>query len=112
MADVSIETGVQQVASGNIMNSAALTIIVPSAVAGYGLYMDTWGRSKYRNPSFADVIEQFVVPVGFGWTMGYVAARWGGINSAPVVAGIAGVGVFVYSQVLMKDVDKELKSYL
>ena len=112
MADVSVGTGAQEIVSGNLNNAAALTIILPGLVAGYGLYKKSYGAPKSRNPSLANVLEDFIVPLGFGWTAGYIAARYGGLNNAMVVGLIAGGGVFVYNYVLMADVDSYIKKDL
>jgi hypothetical protein len=57
------------------------------------------------------VIENFVVPLGAGWTAGYVAARWGGQNNPVIVGLIAGAGVIIYQKMLMQEVDKQINSY-
>lgn len=112
MADISAETGVQQIASGNVNNAAALTLLLPAVAAAYNLYSVSWGRGKGANPSMTKVMEHFVVPFGAGWTLAYVSARWGGMQN-PLLVGLIGAGgVLVYSNLLMADVDKEIKQFM
>ena len=94
------------------MQSAALTILVPAVVAGYSLYSATAGAAKPVSLSLQNVIEGGLVPLGFGWMCGYLAARYGGLNNPLAVGGIAGAGVWVFQKYLMADVDSEVNSLL